>query len=59
MKKYLVYQSFSGAIDRVIEANSPEEAEEKMLNIDDITLDEMMDCNWEDAEVQREITEEE
>lgn len=57
MKKYQVYQHYGGSIIREIEANSPEEAEEKMLQVDNITLEEMMDCVWDNAECQEEIKE--
>ena len=50
--KYRVTQSFSGCIDRVIEAESEEEAEAAMLSIDDVTFDELMDSNWDDPEAQ-------
>lgn len=55
MKKYLVYQHFGGSVAREIEADNPEEAEEKMLSIDDITVEEMMDCVWDLPEVQNEV----
>jgi len=51
MKKYRVYQHFEGAVERVIEADSVEEAERKMQIATDIILDEMMDCNWDYPEV--------
>ena len=51
MEKYRVYQHFEGAIERVIEADSVEEAERKMQIATDIILDEMMDCNWDYPEV--------
>lgn len=58
MAIYLVYQHFEGTIEREIKANSPKEAEEKMLLINDITLEEMMDADWDNAECQEEIKEE-
>jgi len=51
MEKYRVYQHFEGAVERVIEADSVEEAERKMQIATDIILDEMMDCNWDYPEV--------
>jgi len=51
MEKYRVYQHFEGAVERVIEADSVEEAERKMQMATDIILDEMMDCNWDYPEV--------
>lgn len=52
MTKYQVYQHYEGSIVRTVEANSPDEAELKMANIDDITLDEMLNCNWDSPEVE-------
>ena len=52
MPKYRVIQAYSGAIDREIEADSEEEALEKMVVVEDITLEEMMDSNWDHPEIQ-------
>ena len=57
MPKYLVRMQYGGAMERTIEANSPEEAEQEMLSGNIVPqLDDFNDCVWEKPEVVEEIT---
>ncbi len=44
---YTVTQHYSGCIVRKIEADTKEQAEDILLDVNDITLGEMGDCNWD------------
>lgn len=52
LKKFRVTQSYCGSIVRYIKAKDADEAKNLMTETEqNITLEEMMDCNWDKAEV--------
>ena len=54
--KFLVQQHYSGYIEREIEAETQEDAENKMLNTDiKCTFNELMDANWDNPTVIRQL----
>lgn len=54
MPKFRVTQHFEGSIIRTIEAKDVDEAIKKMEAIGDITLNELLDSNWDEPEAELE-----
>uniref|UniRef100_A0A6M3LQX8 Uncharacterized protein n=1 Tax=viral metagenome TaxID=1070528 RepID=A0A6M3LQX8_9ZZZZ len=48
--KFVVRQHYSGYIERTVEAETKDDAENQMLNIE-CNFDELMDANWDDPVV--------